>query len=68
MSDVAPAPACEMTDEEAGLFRYRYQQARHAGMIPEDALEFAGCDADVADLRRLVAAGCPPEKILPIVR
>jgi len=64
---VVDAPAPDLTDEEAGVFRYRYQQARQAGLIPEDALVFAESHADIGELRRLVAAGCPAERILAIV-
>ena len=62
-----PSVVWDLTDEEAGVFQYRYQQARHAGLIPEDALAFAESAADIGELRRLVAAGCAPELILPIV-
>ncbi len=61
------APAKDLTDEQAGVLHYRYQQARHAGLIPEDALRFAESDADIGELRKLAAAGCPPELVLQIV-
>lgn len=65
-------------DEEAGssghlegeqllVWRYRYQQDRHAGLIPDDAMEFAHSDADVEQLRKLVASGVEPEMIARIV-
>jgi hypothetical protein len=57
----------ERTDEQADVFRYRYRQARHAGLIPDDAMEFAHSTADVGELRKLVAAGCEPELIAAIV-
>lgn len=57
----------DLTDEEAEIFRYRYRQARHAGLIPDDAMEFAHSNADVGELRKLVAAGATPEQIAAIV-
>ncbi len=56
-----------MTDEEAAVFRYRYRQARHAGLIPDDAMEFAHSHADVGELRKLVLFGATAEQIAAIV-
>ena len=53
--------------EEAEAFRRRYREGRLAGMIPEEALEFAASGADVGELRKLVKAGCPPEQIRGIL-
>jgi hypothetical protein len=67
---VKPAPELpqwDLTDEEAGVVLYRYWQARHAGLRPDDAVEFAHSNVDVGELRRLVAAGCPAEHIAAIV-
>ena len=58
----------QRTDDEAGIVQYRYKQARHAGLIPEDALEFAESgEGDIGELRKLAAAGCTPELIARIV-
>lgn len=57
----------DLDDEQAEVFRRRYREARRAGLIPEDALEFAAGDGDVGELRRLADAGCPPEQLARIV-
>jgi hypothetical protein len=62
-----PAVEWDLTDEEAAVHLYRYRQARHAGLLPDDAMEFAHSHTDVGELRRLVAAGCEPELIAAIV-
>lgn len=54
-------------EEQAAVFRHRYRQARHAGLIPDDAMQFAHSDTDVGELRKLVAAGATPEQISAIV-
>ena len=53
--------------ESLGVYAYRYQQAAHAGLEPDDAMTFAGSDSDVSELRKLVAAGATPEQISAIV-
>lgn len=48
--------------------RRRYREARKAGMTRDEARVFAYDDAlDIGDLRRLVADGCPSEKIAAIL-
>lgn len=46
---------------------WRYDEARKAGLTPVEALMFSQSDRDLAELRRLVAKGCPPEQIREIV-
>ena len=46
---------------------WRYDEARKAGLTPVEALMFAQSDRDLAELRRLVEKGCPPERIREIV-
>lgn len=67
MSEPAADPREDLSDEAAGVFQHRYQQARHAGLLPDDAMQFAGSTADVGVLRRLVADGCPAELVAQIV-
>ena len=67
MSKTDPTQVWDLTDEEADVFRYRFRQARHAGLLPDDAMEFAHSDADVGELRRLVKGGATAEQIAAIV-
>lgn len=60
-------PATVPSDRCADVYRWRYREARQAGMTIIEASLFADSQADLAQLRKLVAAGCAPELILAIV-
>lgn len=58
----------ELSDEQLCLHRYRYRQARHAGMSMRDAKLFAlEHSMDVGEMRALAKAGCPPDLMLLIL-
>lgn len=58
----------EAADEElAEVFNRRYTEARRAGLEHMDAIRYARSDADIGELRRLVAKGCPVEQLRAIV-
>lgn len=57
-----------MSDEQLCLHRYRYRQARKAGMGMRDAKLFAlEQSMDVGEMRALAKAGCPPDLMLLIL-
>lgn len=66
MGDGRSAP-WELSEDDAEVHRYRYRQARHAGLLPDDAMEFAHSNGDISELRKLVEAGATPEQIVAIV-
>lgn len=45
----------------------RYDEARQAGLSPVEALIFADSGEDIGLLRKLVAKGCPPDRLREIV-
>jgi hypothetical protein len=46
--------------ERGRVVLHRYEEARLYGFTRVEALRYAESSADVGDLRRLKAAGCPP--------
>lgn len=56
-----------VSDEALMVRRYRYKQARKAGLSFAEAELFAGSDADLGVLRQLVRDGCSPELIARIL-
>ena len=54
-------------DEQAAVWNNRYQEARRAGLEHMDAIRFARSTTDIGELRKLVTAGCPPDKLRAIV-
>jgi len=54
-------------EEQVTVWRNRYIEARKAGLEHTDALRYAHSDADIAQLRSLVAGGCAPKLIARIV-
>lgn len=64
-----------MTDEDGewlslellSVRNWRYDEARKAGLSGVEAMMFAESDRDLAELRKLVAAGCPVETLRAIV-
>lgn len=65
MADLAAGQ--EETDERELVYRHRYREAREAGFSIVEAALFSESDADVGELRRLVALGCPAGLIRKIV-
>jgi hypothetical protein len=63
----APVVIDREGEEALGVFAYRYRQAIHAGLEPNDAFTFAASDGDVGLLRKLVKGGATPEQIAKIV-
>ena len=57
----------EAVDELELVRRHRYREAREAGFSIVEAALFADGDADVGELRKLVAAGCAVGLIRRIV-
>ena len=58
----------DLSDEQLALHRYRYRQARRAGMSMRDAKLFAlEHSMDVEEMRALARRGCPPELMLMIL-
>ena len=60
------------TDERRSLetttvWNNRYREARAGGLEHMDAIRFARSDTDIAELRKLVRSGCPPELVRAIV-
>lgn len=64
---------CDGQDDELAenrrleVLRWRYKEARQAGLTIVEASLFAESDADLAELRRLVRDGCPTELVRLIV-
>jgi len=57
----------DLTDEQLEVLRRRYMEARQAGLTIVEARLFAESNADVGELRRLIAGGCPIHQIRAIV-
>lgn len=57
----------ERLSEPLAVWFKRYQEAREAGLIPEEAKAWAESEQDVGELRRLVRDGCPLEQLRLIV-
>ncbi len=59
---------CErLAYEMLAVRNWRYDEARKAGLTPVEAAMFAESPADLGELRKLVAKGCPVETIRAIV-
>ena len=59
----------ELEQEQADeLASWRYQQARELGLCRRDAAGFALTGVPVAELLKLIVAGCPPPTALRILR
>jgi hypothetical protein len=54
-------------EERDEVLRWRYNEAREAGMSDVDANRFAHSRIDLGELRRAVKKGCPPEFIAQVV-
>lgn len=57
----------DLSDEQLEVLRRRYTEARQAGLTIVEARLFSESDADIGELRKLLAAGCPVEQIRRIV-
>lgn len=57
----------DLSDEQLEVLRRRYTEARKAGLTIVEARLFSESDADIGELRKLLAAGCPVEQIRRIV-
>ncbi len=57
----------DLDDEDRDVVRWRFQQARGAGLTRIEARLFAESEASLTELRLLVAKGCPPQTIARIV-
>lgn len=57
----------DLSDEQLEVLRRRYTEARQAGLTIVEARLFSESDADIGELRKLLAAGCPVEQIRAIV-
>ncbi len=64
MADLAPAVK---PNEKERVRRRRYWEALDAGLTSPEARLFAESEADIGQLRSLVAAGCPLDTIRRIV-
>jgi hypothetical protein len=53
--------------EQVAVRNWRYDEARRAGLTPVESALFAESDRDIAELRRLVKAGCPVDQLRAIV-
>lgn len=53
--------------EQLAVRNWRFDEARKAGLAGVEAALFAESDRDLAELRKLVKAGCTPEQIRAIV-
>ena len=53
--------------EQLAVRNWRFDEARKAGLSGVEAALFAESDRDLAELRKLVKAGCTPEQIRAIV-
>ena len=62
-----PADAPVLDDEQWQRHKWRYDAARRAGLTLVEAKLFADSDVDIGELRRLHAAGCPPELLARLV-
>jgi hypothetical protein len=56
-----------LSSEVLLLHRYRYREARKAGMGMRDAKLFASSQIDVEDMRALARHGCAPDLMLRIL-
>lgn len=59
-------PDDQLTEAQIVIFR-RFNEARDAGLSPDEALPFAEGDTDIGLLRHLVDVACPPHLIAGIV-
>lgn len=53
--------------EQLAVRNWRYDEARKAGLTPLESALFAESDRELAELRKLLRAGCPLEQIRAIV-
>lgn len=53
--------------EYLSVRNWRYDEARKAGLTGVEAAMFAESDRELAELRKLVKAGCPVDKLRAIV-
>lgn len=56
-----------LSDEQLGLQRHRYREARRAGMTMRDAKLFASSKIDLEEMRALRRRGCNPDLLLRIL-
>ncbi len=56
-----------LDDEQWTLHKWRYDAARAAGLTLVEAKLFADSNVDIGELRRLHAAGCPPDLLARLV-
>ena len=57
----------DVSDKELERYRWRYRQARRAGMEWGHAKIFAASDLDIEEMRRLARKGCPPDMLLELL-
>lgn len=62
-----PDALLDRQDEHQEAVRRRYKEARAAGLSIVEAKLFAESNADVGQLRKLVAGECPPRLIFEIL-
>lgn len=62
-----PEVRLDRMEEQQEAVRRRYKEARAAGLSIVEAKLFAESDADVGQLRKLVAGECPPRLIFDIL-
>lgn len=56
-----------LTDATRGVLRWRYDEAREAGLSIIEAKLYAESSIDCSLLRRAKKAGCPPELLAKVV-
>ena len=57
----------QVSDEQLKRYRWRYKQARKAGMDWAHAKVFAASDIDIEEMRALARRGCPPNMLLELL-
>jgi hypothetical protein len=55
-------------EADAEVYLWRQNQFRELGFGPQEAVELAVSDADLAQARYVIGAGCAPELALRILR
>ena len=59
-----PEISVRISDEQLLLHRWRYREARRAGMSMRDAKLFASSSIDIEEMRRVAASGYPADQLL----
>lgn len=63
----SPEPPEALSDDQLRRYRWRYKEARRAGMDWAHAKVFAGSDFDIEEMRALARKGCPPHMLLELL-